>query len=206
MKNFILNHKRAIFFTIITIILFAIMVGIIYYQTKSTHEALLEMHKEAIESHLFNNGGTPIGEIVDDFKEEYSLTSENDSSDEEFNMYKYALQLTYKRFNNSVNEYLSDSKLTKAEHTILIDELNELIEDLKEYQNDCVNKALSDYSDNSFSDSMNDFTKEFNESLDTSKKILVSYWDKLYKGDTVNENDDDKYQQTIEFFKEMSSK
>ncbi len=71
----------------ISIILLIVVVGGIIFAYNYNKKKTLDELKANVDGHLFDNGGTKIDELTSEFKEEYSLTSENDSSDEEVTLH-----------------------------------------------------------------------------------------------------------------------
>lgn len=137
-----------------------------------------------------------------------AITTTAATEDEDLNMEltdeQKHLQDLYNDLLNTNEQSLSDNKLTNDEKETLTSSLDTLIQGLKdEYINNMVS-AMSVYSDSDFMDTMTDFAVEYYKGLDNSKAIIVSYWDKLYKGENITDSDKEAFDKELDYFKGLT--
>lgn len=202
------NKNRKGIKVALTVVAAIVMIFIgLYGSLKGVHEKICEIHKLSIDDEMFNNGGTKISDIVDNFKDSNSLEEnlDNDSNTEltEDQQYIKKCYINLWYFNK---EYLSDYKLTNSEKDVLIFTLDTLIQALKDEQ---INSSLTIYSalpDSGHYDTLNEFDKIFFESLDSSYDVITSHWDKISKDETITTEDGENFRKEMDYLKDLSIK
>ncbi|MDE6150008.1 MAG: zinc ribbon domain-containing protein [Ruminococcus sp.] len=208
------NKNRKGIKVALTVVAAIVMIFIGFYLAVKNNSGLHEKHLEkdvaAIESELFNNGGTKISDIVDAYKDTYTQNDDTNSLDDDYDkeltedqQYTKTCYTNLRYFNE---EYLSDDKLTNSEKDLLISTLDTLIQALKDEQINNMTSALSIYSDSSFMDTMTDFTVEHFKILQSSHDVITSYWDKICKGENITTEDKESFEKEMNYLETLSIK
>lgn len=199
------NKKLKTLFTIIVAIIL-ILIGILIpvIQSQKAHEKHLEEDVAAVESSLFNNGGTKIDDIVDDFQDTYTAESDNSTDSYEVTEEEQYLSSCYTKLWHLNQACFYNNELTDSEEEQLIQALDTLIDALKKDYINTMTLALSVYSDSGFMDTMTELVAVYYNALDECRTSIVSYWDESVNNEYISETDTDNFDKEMDYLKGLS--
>ena len=193
-----INKKNILLIAIPVVLIIGLIVYIKvsdYYYDIKAKQFIGQKMNESIGR--WNKNSSEISFSDEDFDDNTSSRELTDSELEILNLYD---NLEYKS-----NDYLSDNKLTEVEKELLNDNLEELIDALKNEHINGMASVIGILSDDSATDTMTSFTSKYLQALEEEKQILTSYWDKIYNKEKIIDSHKEKYQKSLDYLKTLST-
>lgn len=183
------EDKKTALILILIIVGAALIVGIILIVDEINMKRSV---KEYMDKELFNNGGTKLSDIVDDFKSEHPLPNSSAPSAEN------EKTRIYKKIINSLNYY----KTKLEEETQLT---SSVITETEIYVKMAAEELIKLYTDNSHygAPGLSDFYEEHSRIVSDTQNELLTYLGKLEHGEKVTANEAEKCLNNIEFLIEL---
>ncbi len=189
---------------------------------KGLHEKYLEIDKVAIESKLFNNGGTKIGELTDAFGEQFKKLSELNGKLKDYDEKIGDNKTDIEEYKKTVDEYKEkiDGTGTLAEQELgpMKEAVDGLASSLKESMNldcskffDIVKQSVSGVAKgvgidvDKMTTTIEEFQKKFSNEVSKSQKIVDDYINKLASGETVTPEETKQYEKELDYLTNMGA-